>query len=342
MKAFMNMKPEKAYSNCAKGSGPSSELSATLNLNKESRLSMPDVSRDSRVDLAFPIERVGMSDIEMPVLLRLPGETPFRIPARIEAFVSLDNPQAKGIHMSRLYEELTEVLKKESVSLKALKHILQGFVKSQEGISHNGYVKIAFELPLERKALVSEKVGWRHYPVYFEGRMDGEELAFYMGVQVAYSSTCPCSAALAKQIIENQFDESFQGRDSLTLAEGKRWLKENSLSATPHAQRSYADVKVKLDTGTIAPEAVELIDMIESALKTSVQAAVKREDEQEFARLNGQNFMFCEDACRRLKKALNSEPRILDYFIKVDHRESLHPHNAVSIGVKGVKGGVRI
>ena len=34
-------------------------------------------------------------------------------------------------------------------------------------------------------------------------------------------------------------------------------------------------------------------------LKTPVQAAVKREDEQEFARLNGQNLMFCEDVLSR-------------------------------------------
>ena len=47
------------------------------------------------------------------------------------------------------------------------------------------------------------------------------------------------------------------------------------------------------------------IDRIESSLKTPVQAAVKREDEQEFARLNGQNLMFCEDAARRLQHELD-------------------------------------
>jgi GTP cyclohydrolase I len=49
------------------------------------------------------------------------------------------------------------------------------------------------------------------------------------------------------------------------------------------------------------PTFVELIDLVENTLKTPVQAAVKREDEREFARLNGANLMFCEDAGRRLK-----------------------------------------
>ena len=84
---------------------------------------------------------------------------------------------------------------------------------------------------------------------------------------------------------------------------------------------------------------IELIDLVEGALKTPVQATVKREDEQAFALLNGTNLMFCEDAARRIKIALNSDERILDYWARCTHFESLHPHNAVSVITKGVKGG---
>jgi hypothetical protein len=84
---------------------------------------------------------------------------------------------------------------------------------------------------------------------------------------------------------------------------------------------------------------VELIDEIENALKTPVQATVKREDEQAFARLNGSNLMFCEDAGRRIQTALNADERILDFWARCTHYESLHPHNAVSVVTKGVEGG---
>ena len=84
---------------------------------------------------------------------------------------------------------------------------------------------------------------------------------------------------------------------------------------------------------------IELIDLVEDALKTPVQAAVKREDEQAFAKLNGENLMFCEDAARRVQIALNSNERILDFWARCTHYESLHPHNAVSVVTKGIRSG---
>ncbi|MCB0390765.1 MAG: GTP cyclohydrolase I FolE2 [Bdellovibrionales bacterium] len=300
---------------------------------------MPDISTESRAELAMKLDQVGMSEIEMPVILKVAGELPFRIPAKISAFVSLDEPQAKGIHMSRLYLSLKEILGSETLSLKTTKHILQKFIKDQKGLSERAYLKVSFELPIERKALKSDQIGWRQYPVFLEGQLTGEKLAINMGVQIAYSSTCPCSTALAKQLIVDEFQNDFKDREIIKNLEIKEWLKQKALLATPHAQRSYADIKVKLDINAIAPDFVEVIDLVEEELKTVVQAAVKREDEQEFARLNGENNMFCEDACRKIKKALNSDQRFLDYKIVVSHQESLHPHNAVSGAVKGIEGG---
>ncbi len=71
--------------------------------------------------------------------------------------------------------------------------------------------------------------------------------------------------------------------------------------------------------------------MLESAIGTPVQTVVKRSDEQEFARLNANNLMFCEDAARRLKKHLELTQFVKHYCFKIDHRESLHAHNAIVI-----------
>ena len=68
-------------------------------------------------------------------------------------------------------------------------------------------------------------------------------------------------------------------------------------------------------------------------------ALSKRLVEQAFALLNGRNLMFCEDAGRRIQTALNADDRILDFWARCTHYESLHPHNAVSVITKGVKGG---
>ena len=83
----------------------------------------------------------------------------------------------------------------------------------------------------------------------------------------------------------------------------------------------------------------DLINHVEGALKTPVQSAVKREDEQEFARLNGKNLMFVEDAGRRLKHALSEDARWSDFWVRIEHHESLHAHDAVGIFTKGEENG---
>ena len=55
--------------------------------------------------------------------------------------------------------------------------------------------------------------------------------------------------------------------------------------------------------------------------------------------LNGQNLMFCEDSARRLKRALDGQPCYQDFWLRVNHLESLHAHNAVAIATKEVEGG---
>ena len=70
-----------------------------------------------------------------------------------------------------------------------------------------------------------------------------------------------------------------------------------------------------------------------------MQTAVKREDEQEFALRNGQNLMFCEDAGRKLQSALGDDDLYKDFWVRIEHHESLHAHNAVSIVTKGIDGG---
>ena len=102
------------------------------------------------------------------------------------------------------------------------------------------------------------------------------------------------------------------------------------MAATPHAQRSIADVEVELAAGFERLPVQALVDALEQALATPVQTAVKREDEQAFAMLNAANLMFCEDAARRVASVLSADPRIERYEATVSHFESLHPHDAVA------------
>ena len=76
-------------------------------------------------------------------------------------------------------------------------------------------------------------------------------------------------------------------------------------------------------------------------LKTPVQIIVKREDEQEFARLNGNNPMFVEDAVRFISDVVDKLPGVLDWSVVANHYESLHPWSACAVNWKGIPGGLR-
>jgi GTP cyclohydrolase I len=146
---------------------------------------------------------------------------------------------------------------------------------------------------------------------------------------------------LARQLLQQQFLEDFSDHRWLSVSQAMRWLGSQGTLATPHSQRSHAEVAVVLAEGCTEFPITQMINAIESAVATPVQAAVKRSDEQEFARLNGENLMFCEDSARRIRVALEQIPLFVDYRVQASHLESLHPHDAVAIVVKGVPGGLQ-
>ena len=296
---------------------------------------MPDIAQDNKVLNAIPLNQVGMENLEIPLLLGPPLQTSMStVPAKGNFLVSLDDPKAKGIHMSRLFLLLQEQLLSTPLSTSSLQLLLQSAIASQGKLSSSAHLKLSFKSFIERQALQSAYKGWRAYPITLQATMKKGKMTLELGVEVTYSSTCPCSAALARALIQKKFQKHFKKRESLPFQEIHQWLSSaENICATPHSQRSLAQVRVKLDALEDLPWQ-KLIDEVELALGTSVQGIVKREDEQEFARLNGQNLMFCEDAARRLYSQLQRQEKLKDFCIKVSHFESLHPHNAVSFVTK--------
>ena len=202
---------------------------------------VPDVATISMVDLLHStLDWVGMSEIHLPARVSdtLAGERP--VSTSIQAYVNLANPDAKGIHMSRLFLMLEETFGDHSVSAASIEQLLRNFLQTHEGLSTRGFVQLDFEYSMRRPALKSSYSGWKSYPVSIKGTLCEEGMRIEMYVEVPYSSTCPCSAALSRQLIQEQFRRDF--------AEGKvdadavfEWLgTEEGILATPHSQRSGA------------------------------------------------------------------------------------------------------
>lgn len=290
---------------------------------------LPDVAGDAAA-LARPLDWVGMSNIALPLHVVSATGAPMQVPASVDVSVDLRDAGARGIHMSRMYLQLQHAFATETMTPAGLRRVLQTLVEGQGGLSRSARVVLRYEHLLLRSALASANTGWKRYPVEIDATLEEGHLRLSVRFGVDYSSTCPASAALSRQLNAERFAEDFADARPLAGAIHEWLASERGLAATPHAQRSRADVRVELRPAFQELPLTELIDAIEAALGTPVQTAVKREDEQAFARLNAENLMFCEDAARRVAAALSADPRVERFHAQVAHFESLHAHDAVA------------
>jgi GTP cyclohydrolase I len=201
----------------------------------------------------------------------------------------------------------------ESFDLEMLATILQHYRDNLESMAAN--LVLRFNYPILNQSLRSGLLGYQYYAVALEARMNEQgAVRTFMHLDFVYSSTCPCSYELSQHAIE-----------------------ERGIAAVPHSQRSVARVTVETD-GPVTIE--ELRDLCLEALQTETQVMVKREDEQAFAELNAAYLKFVEDAVRLLYEVLERDERVSDFKVVASHQESLHSHDAVSVIVKGVPGGL--
>ncbi len=290
---------------------------------------LPDAAAITSPTDPMPLEWVGMEGIDLPLVIDEPGYRREHH-ARVDAQVNLPRPEVRGIHMSRLYQLVDSLGDGTAVSPGCLGPMLQAMLDSHQDCGPTrARLRLRFRLLLRRSALQSPDIGgWRSYPVTLEATGDGAAQTLQARVCIGYSSTCPCSASLSRQLVERAFLDAFSETGTVAAADVAAWLREQATLATPHGQRSEAEVGIHVAAAAPNFGLLPLIDRVEAVLGTPLQTAVKRVDEQAFAARCGSNLMFVEDAARRIRSALAPEYRSVT--VKVAHLESLHPHDAVA------------
>jgi GTP cyclohydrolase I len=303
---------------------------------------LPDPQIDPVIPGArIPINKVGVSGVDLPVNFIRRDGTIEKLTTSVSLYGSLDDPNAKGLNLSRFPIVMHEQIANH-VSIEGITHILDILQKKQK--SKDVYCKMKFKYPWTQKALRTRKElpadapdsevfkiaegvklshekaeGYIYYDCVLEGQKHDTDYRFFLTVNYVYSSTCPCSFELAQDA---------------TLKRGR--------AANGHSQRSIAKITVQFDPNN--PVYIE--DVVEVARKkvpTEVVIICKRRDEQAFAELNGSNLLFTEDAIRLLYQGLDdmyNAGRIMDFSIVTDHIESLHPWSATAVIRKGVEGGL--
>lgn len=288
-----------------------------------------------------PINKVGVSGVDLPVNFIRRDKSVEKLTTSISLYGSLDDPNAKGLNLSRFPIVMHEQIA-NNLSIDGLTHILDALQKKQG--CKDVYCKMKFKYPWIQKALRTRKElpadamdfevfkivdgvklshekaeGYIYYDCILEGQKHGSDYKFYLTVDYIYSSTCPCSFELAQDAI---------------LKRGR--------AANGHSQRSVAKITVQFDPSDVV-YIEDIVEMARKQVPTEVVVICKRRDEQAFAELNGSNLVFTEDAIRLFYQGLDEMydlGKISDFSIVTDHIESLHNWSATAVLRKGIPGGL--
>ena len=275
-----------------------------------------------------PLQKVGIAPVDLPIrVMRRDGDEQV-LQSQASLYCSLDDPNAKGLNLSRLYLTMDDTIR-DQLSLVGIKDALE--IMATKLGSKNAYCKLRFKYPWTQKALRSrkpltnkelsqglyeeaangEKISLRKleghiaYDVELEGRYHEGQYKFYLTTNYVYSSTCPCSFELAH--------DATSYRDA---------------AANAHSQKSILKTTVEFDPDKMI-WIEDVVELHRQLIPTEVQIVVKRRDEQAFAELNGSNLLFSEDAVRIIYQGLEDwvdDGRITDFSIVADHVAVSYTH----------------
>lgn len=268
-----------------------------------------------------PLDKVGIGPVDLPIQVWRREGGVQTLQATASLYCSLDDPNAKGLNLSRLYLLMHNTIS-DKLSTEGIKNTLVEMAYKQG--AENAYCKLRFKYPWTQKALRSRVPGADHkkleghiaYNAIIEGRYHKgaeREFRFYLTVEYVYSSTCPCSFELAHHATRTR-----------------------EVAANAHSQRSRMVTTIEFDPDNIV-WIEDLVELHRQYIPTEVQVVVKRRDEQAFAELNGANLLFSEDAVRIMYAALDrwyEQGKIFDFTVVTQHFESLHPWNAIAMAFK--------
>jgi GTP cyclohydrolase I len=322
---------------------------------------------DPQIDPVIPgarvaLNKVGIAPVDLPIRVQRRDGTDQILQAQASIYCSLDDPNVKGLNLSRLYILMHDNIK-DNLTIDGIKSVLTEMANKQG--SNNAYCKLRFKYPWTQKALRSrmpltenelneglfqelangEKISLRKmeghiaYNVILEGEFHRTPFSLHAPTDDKYFERLDASQYKFYLTVEYTYSStcpcSFELAHSAT--------EKRKAAANAHSQKSIMRTTVQFDPNNII-WIEDLIEMHRQQLPTEVQVVVKRRDEQAFAELNGANLLFSEDAVRIMYAALDqlyNDKKIFDFRIITDHRESLHSWEAIALVYKGIPNGLR-
>ena len=253
---------------------------------------MQDVQnrQDSR---GIAIQQVGIKEAHLPCLIKTKEVGFQQVLARIRFTVSLPM-EYKGTHMSRFLEILMPWSQKplaeaemEAMLAEALTHLE----------ARSAEVELSFKYFVDKYAPVSRKHSVLDFDCTFMGRKEkGLPMQFRLGVEVPFTSLCPCSKEIS--------------------------------AYGAHNQRSVARVQVEFRPETECIYIEDLAALVEAQGSSPIYPLLKREDEKAVTEGAYENPKFVEDILRDTVLSLRQLPGLSWFSLECENYESIHNHSA--------------
>ena len=147
------------------------------------------------------IQKVGIKEAHLPFLIKTKEGGYQQVLARVRFTVALPS-QYKGTHMSRFLEILMPWSKKPLAETE-MEAMLSEALERLE--AHSAEVELSFKYFVDKVAPVSRRTSVLDLDCSFTGRKEqGKPMEFQLGVEVPFTSLCPCSKEISSYGAHNQ------------------------------------------------------------------------------------------------------------------------------------------
>lgn len=237
------------------------------------------------------IQRTGITKVHLPFFISDNGEVQ-QVAAQVKFTVALEK-NLRGTHMSRLTEILMDWTQRP-IKISDVELIL---LETLEKLSTDfAAVVFDFKFFVEKLSPVSKKISLSAVECQFLGELKrGERMRFTLGLNVPFTSLCPCSKEIS----------DFGAHNQRSICRVKLTFKE------------FDDVSIK-----------KIVRLIETQGSAEIFPLLKREDEKFVTEAAYQNPKFVEDILRDVVIALRRMENLSAFEVECENFESIHSHNA--------------
>jgi len=322
---------------------------------------IPDVQNTRKDFYATPIKKVGVRNIEAPILVWQKDENrAIQVHATFSAYVELTE-ESKGINMSRCGRVIMaqarkhidiDVANMHSPTFNLMEAIVRD-LQEQHG-SKTAYVKCRFAYPSWTKVYASKLDTVEYVDVVWEAIADGVDITELLTVENVGISLCPCSKEMS--LLLNNLNR----REKLLWQELRNTILDDPKACGlvekiehagfgAHNQRSHVAITVQLIPGRQL-WFEDLIAITDKSFSAPIRAILKREDEKiegelaylggfyddnGFNEVEGTGPKFVEDISRDAARQLDEilDKKIKDYVVRVLNDESIHSRNLQAVAI---------